>query len=114
MFIPYPYPDFIKPFENKNLKENCIKQPCFKFAIEEAEYSEKDRIIENSIYECSIDIKLQQTENFIFWRYIEAINKMLVEKESDIIEVVDQFTGLILNRIEREAFSPLEALVVLR
>lgn len=35
------------------------------------------------------------------------------EKESDILEVVDQFTGLILNRIEREAFSTTEALVVL-
>lgn len=36
------------------------------------------------------------------------------EKESDILEVVDQFTGLILNRVEREAFTPEEALVVLR
>ena len=44
-------------------------------------------------------------------RYSKSLPR---EKESDIIEVVDQFTGLILNRIEREAFSPLEALVVLR
>jgi len=29
-------------------------------------------------------------------------------------EVVDQFTGLILNRVEREAFTTKEALVVLR
>ncbi len=36
------------------------------------------------------------------------------EKESDILEVVDQFTGLILNRVEREAFTTEEALVVLR
>ncbi len=36
------------------------------------------------------------------------------EKESDILEVVDQFTGLILNRVEREAFTPKEALVVLK
>ena len=36
------------------------------------------------------------------------------EKESDILEVVDQFAGLILNRVEREAFQPTEALVVLR
>ncbi len=36
------------------------------------------------------------------------------EVESDILEVVDQFTGLILNRVERPAFSPEEALVILK
>ena len=36
------------------------------------------------------------------------------ERESDILEVVDQFTGLILNRVEREAFTTEEALVVLK
>ncbi len=36
------------------------------------------------------------------------------EKESDLLEVVDQFTGLILNRVEREAFTPDEATVVLK
>lgn len=44
-------------------------------------------------------------------RYSESSPR---EKESDILEVVDQFTGLILNRVEREAFTPKEALVVLR
>lgn len=36
------------------------------------------------------------------------------EKESDLLEVVDQFTGLILNRIERSAFTPKEAIVILK
>ena len=36
------------------------------------------------------------------------------EKESDILEVVDQFTGLILNRVERDAFTTDEALVMLK
>ena len=36
------------------------------------------------------------------------------EKESDILEVVDQFTGLILNRVERGAFSATEALMILK
>ena len=36
------------------------------------------------------------------------------EKESDILELVDQFTGLILNRVERNAFSPLEAIMILK
>lgn len=36
------------------------------------------------------------------------------EKESDILELIDQFTGLILRRAEREAFTPQEALVILK
>lgn len=36
------------------------------------------------------------------------------EPESDFLEVIDQFTGLILNRPERPAFSPEEALVILK
>lgn len=35
-------------------------------------------------------------------------------KESDILEVVDQFSALILKRVERDAFTPKEALVVLK
>ena len=35
-------------------------------------------------------------------------------KERDILEVVDQFSALILKRIERDAFTPKEALVVLK
>ena len=44
-------------------------------------------------------------------RYSESSPR---ESESDILEVVDQFTGLILNRVEREAFTTEEALVVLK
>lgn len=44
-------------------------------------------------------------------RYSESSPR---ERESDILEIVDQFTGLILNRVEREAFTTQEALVVLR
>lgn len=36
------------------------------------------------------------------------------KKESDILELVDQFTGLILKRAEREAFTPSEALIILK
>ena len=36
------------------------------------------------------------------------------EKESDILELVDQFSGLILKRAERDAFTPSEALVILK
>ncbi len=44
-------------------------------------------------------------------RYSESSPR---ERESDILEIVDQFTGLILNRVERDAFSTEEALVVLK
>ena len=65
----------LKPFENTRLEENCIKLPYFKFAFEEADYEEKDRIIENTVYEISLEIKLQSnTENqtILFSRYIAA------------------------------------------
>lgn len=56
--------------------------------------------------------------NSRFCKICEQINRYSGseprEKESDILEIVDQFTGLILNRIEREAFTPEEALVVLK
>lgn len=44
-------------------------------------------------------------------RYVPAEPRV---KESDILELVDQFTGLILRRAEREAFTPKEALIILK
>lgn len=35
-----------KELENTKLEENCINLPSFNFALEQAEYEEKDRIIE--------------------------------------------------------------------
>lgn len=74
----------IKTFENTSLEENCIKTPSFTFNIEESEYSEKDRIIENDIYTVSLEIKFNSyTKNKIifFYRYVEAIQKMFDEEE---------------------------------
>lgn len=89
----------LKPFENTSLEENCIKQPCFKFFIDNAEYSEKDRIIENTIFQFTFEIKLSSTKNelSILWRYIEAINKMLIEEDSDIIILSVQASKVILR-----------------
>ena len=78
----------LKPFENTKLEDNCINLPSFKFAFEEAEYEEKDRIIENTVYEISIEIKLQpgtDKQTIILWRYIEAIEKMINDFESSNI-----------------------------
>ena len=75
----------LKPFENTKLEENCINIPAFKFAFEQAEYEEKDRIIENTIYEISLEIKLHpntEKQTIIFFRYAEAINLTINESES--------------------------------
>ena len=76
----------LKEFSNKKLNEECLKRPGFKFLIENAEYDEKDRIIENTIFDVSFEIKLTpDTEKKIniFWRYIEAIRRMIDETESE-------------------------------
>lgn len=70
----------LKPFENTKLEENCINIPSFKFSFEQAEYGEKDRIIENTVYEVSFEIKLQEyieNRTILLSRYIEAINMMI-------------------------------------
>ena len=72
----------LKPFENTSLSENCIKTPSFIFNMEETEYSEKDRIVENTIYTVSIELKLQpniELRPIIFSRYSEAIS-LIIQK----------------------------------
>ena len=56
----------LKTFENTTLSENCIKTPSFTFDIEESEYSEKDRIIENTVFTISLEIKLQSYKASLF------------------------------------------------
>lgn len=76
----------LKPFENKSLEENCIKTPSFTFNIEESEYSEKDRIIENTVFSISLEIKLQpytEKTSILFRRYVESIGNLIDEYESD-------------------------------
>ncbi len=74
----------LKPSENKSLEENCIKTPSFIFNIEESEYSKKDRIIENTVFTVSLEIKLPSySENkiILLYRYVEAVQKMFNEEE---------------------------------
>ena len=75
----------LKPFENKSLEENCIKTPSFTFKLEETEYEEKDRIIENTIYTISIELKLPpscENRTIFLWRYFETITNLINEHES--------------------------------
>lgn len=50
-----------------------------------------------------------------FCKICEEINRYSEsnprEKESDILEVIDQFGGLLLDRAERKGYSPMDALV---
>ena len=74
----------LKPFENKSLEENCIKTPAFSFKLEETEYEEKDRIIENTIYTISLEIKLPpntEKKSITLYRYFESINMSIIEYE---------------------------------
>ena len=56
--------------------------------------------------------------NSRFCKICEGLNRYSKDepraKESDILELVDQFTGLILKRPEREGFTPEEALIILK
>lgn len=95
----------LKRFENQTLEEECIKLPCFKFTIEESEFSEKDRIIENSVFTVSFEIKLSQfykNQIIVMWRYIEAIKNMLTEDSDYKYQVIN----LIKNRIYIELKLP--------
>lgn len=93
----------LKFFENKTLEENCIKTPSFIFNVEETEYSEKDRIIENTVFSISLEIKLQShTENriILLCRYLEAIEKTLSDNENWLeCKIVNISANKILIRI---------------
>ena len=81
----------LKNFANKDLSSKSTQLPYFTFSTETAIYNEKDRIIENTVYEVSIEIKLENYINnkeIIFWRYVESIQNMLREAETpEIIEL---------------------------
>lgn len=75
----------IKPFENTSLEENCIKQPCFKLKFTSGEYSEKDRIIENEVFNVCLEIILQsqlEKKSIMVYRYVEAISNLFFETET--------------------------------
>ena len=76
----------LKPFMNKELDEDCIKLPSFKFTLDEAEYTEKDRIIENTVFEISLEINLPQNKEnkiILLFRYYEAIEMAMKKKSCD-------------------------------
>ena len=86
----------LKPFENKSLEENCIKTPTFSFKLEETEYEEIDRIIENTIYTISLEIKLPpncENKTIILWRYYEAFISLLDERKDKYFMELQKIKG---------------------
>lgn len=76
---------FMKLFANTSLEENCIKQPCFKITFTSGEYSEKDRIIENEVFNVCLEIILQsqlEKKSIMVFRYVEAIANLFFETET--------------------------------
>lgn len=70
------------PFENKTLFEDCMKLPCFKLVLLEADYSEKDRIIENTVFTLCMEIKVKaegERKLIELLRYEKALEKMIQE-----------------------------------
>ena len=70
----------LKDFENQNLFSFSNKLPCFKFSTETADYSDKDRIIENTVFCVGLTLLLPPLGDkgcMIFWRYVEAIKSMV-------------------------------------
>lgn len=93
----------LKPFENKSLEENCIKTPSFTFNIEETEYSEKDRIIENTVFSIRLEIKLPsyiENKVILLCRYLEAIEKTLSDNKNWLeCKIVNVSTNQIFIKI---------------
>lgn len=87
----------LKNFTNKDLSSKSTQLPYFTFSTETATYSEKDRIIENTVYEVSFEIKLENYINnkeIIFWRYVESIQNMI--KEIETTEIIE------LDKVEKQ------------
>ncbi len=87
----------LKNFANKDLSSKSTQLPYFTFSTETATYSEKDRIIENTVYEVSFEIKLENYINnkeIIFWRYVESIQNLL--KETETTEIIE------LEKVEKQ------------
>ena len=99
----------LKSFENTSLEENCIKQPCFKLKFTSGEYSEKDRIIENEVFNVCLEIILQsqlEKKSIMVFRYLESISNLFFETETVFSYRIErQLENKIYIRINQESYS---------
>lgn len=75
----------LEQFTNTGNDKNTLRSPYWRINFEEAEYSEKDIMIENSIFKFSIELHATGTGEELMrklWRYGEAINKISLKINS--------------------------------
>ena len=69
----------LEQFTNTGNPTNSLKAPYWKINFEEAEYSEKDILIENSVFKFSIELHVTGSGEELMrkiWRYGEAIERI--------------------------------------
>ena len=69
----------LEQFTNTENTTNSLKAPYWKINFEEAEYSEKDIFIENSVFKFSIELHATGNGEELMrkiWRYGEAIERI--------------------------------------
>lgn len=106
---------FLK-YNHLELDDNLILTACLLYGCKK---------IQNSRNENEIKLYTQNSAEYLrtlgfdkrFCKICEEVNRysgsMPREKESDVLELVDQFGGMLLDRPERIGFEPDEALVLL-
>lgn len=70
----------LEQFTNTGNDKNTLRSPYWKINFEEAEYSEKDILIENSIFKFSIELHATGTGEELMrklWRYGESFSYLL-------------------------------------
>ncbi len=78
----------LPPFRYVGLEEKMPAGTGLPYAfveIEEAEYTEKDRIVKNVIYSLKVTTKLSDIS--IIWRYITTLRKILTWANIDIFKI---------------------------
>ena len=105
---------FLK-YNHLELDDNLILTACLLYGCKK---------IQNSRNENEIKLYTQNSAKYLrtlgfdkrFCKICEEVNRysgsMPREKESDVLELVDQFGGMLLDRPERIGFEPDEALVL--
>lgn len=87
-------------FENKKLEENCVKLPFYKITFKSGVYSEKDRIIENSIFNAKVEFKIKEDKKqniSTLWRYIEAVSMMFEQEETQFFYSISDIKDNTIN-----------------
>lgn len=75
----------LEQFTNTGNDKTTLRSPYWKINFEEAEYSEKDILIENSVFKFSIELHATACGEELMrkhWRYVEAFCKLGMKIQS--------------------------------